>query len=157
MKVLISAYACEPGKGSEPGIGWNVVRQAARFHSVWVLTQEEGNKGIKDALANEVFASVQFVFLDLPAWALFWKKGRRGAQIHYYLWQLAAYFTARGLYRKVGFDLIHHVTFGRYWMPSFLGLLPVPFIWGPVGGWRVCTCRLLVVFQLTRKDFRART
>jgi glycosyltransferase involved in cell wall biosynthesis len=34
----------------------------------------------------------------------------------------------------VGFDLIHHVTFVNYWLPSFLSLLPVPFVWGPVGG-----------------------
>jgi glycosyltransferase involved in cell wall biosynthesis len=26
------------------------------------------------------------------------------------------------------------VTFGKYWSPSFLSLLPIPFIWGPVGG-----------------------
>lgn len=26
LKIFISAYACEPEKGSEPGIGWNVVR-----------------------------------------------------------------------------------------------------------------------------------
>jgi hypothetical protein len=23
LKVLISAYACEPGKGSEPEVGWD--------------------------------------------------------------------------------------------------------------------------------------
>ncbi|NUQ42892.1 MAG: hypothetical protein HUU32_16005 [Calditrichaceae bacterium] len=31
-KILISAYACEPDKGSEPGVGWNRVRQIARFY-----------------------------------------------------------------------------------------------------------------------------
>jgi glycosyltransferase involved in cell wall biosynthesis len=30
--------------------------------------------------------------------------------------------------------VIHHVTFVKYSTPSFLSLLPVPFIWGPVGG-----------------------
>lgn len=29
---------------------------------------------------------------------------------------------------------MHHVTYCRYWNPSFIALLPVPFIWGPVGG-----------------------
>src|SRR5205823_2050767 len=38
------------------------------------------------------------------------------------------------LHRQVRFDLVRHVTFVMYWMPSFLSLLPVPFIWGPVGG-----------------------
>ena len=29
---------------------------------------------------------------------------------------------------------MHHVTFVRYWAPSFLCFLGVPFVWGPVGG-----------------------
>jgi glycosyltransferase involved in cell wall biosynthesis len=134
MKVLLSAYSCEPGKGSEPGVGWNSVRQAARFHSVWVLTHDEGRQTINAALASGAWPNVQFVFLDLPSWALFWKEGRRGQRLHYYFWKLAAYFAARRLNRKVGFDLIHHVTLVQYSTPSFLALLPVPFIWGPVGG-----------------------
>jgi glycosyltransferase involved in cell wall biosynthesis len=32
------------------------------------------------------------------------------------------------------FDLVHHVTFVKYWAPSFMPLLPLPFVWGPVGG-----------------------
>jgi hypothetical protein len=39
LKVLISAYACEPDKGSEHGLGWNGVKQIARFHEVWVITR----------------------------------------------------------------------------------------------------------------------
>ncbi len=134
MKVLISAYGCEPGRGSEAGVGWNCVQQAARFYDVWVLTQDYARQGINAALASDALPRVKFVYLDLPAWALFWKETPWGVQIHYYLWQLAAYFVGRRLHRKVGFDLIHHVTLVKYWMPSFLALLPVPFIWGPVGG-----------------------
>jgi glycosyltransferase involved in cell wall biosynthesis len=134
MKVLISAYYCQPGRGSEPGVGWNCVRQAARFHDVWVLTQAEGWQGIQAALVGEPLPRVRFVCLDLPPRALFWKKWLWGWQVHYYLWQLAACFAGRRLHRQVGFDVIHHVTLVRYWMPSFLALLPVPFIWGPVGG-----------------------
>jgi glycosyltransferase involved in cell wall biosynthesis len=134
MKVLVSAYSCEPGKGSEPGVGWHSACQAARFHDVWVLTQDEGRHGIKAALAGGALPTARVVYLDLPRWALFWRKGHRGVQVHYYLWQLAAYFVGRRLHRKVGFELIHHVTLVRYWMPSYLALLPIPFIWGPVGG-----------------------
>jgi hypothetical protein len=146
MKILLSAYSCLPGRGSEPGVGWNVVQQAARFHSVWVLTHGEGRREIEAALATGALSNVQFVILDLPPWALFWKRGRRGQQLHYYLWQLAAYFVGRGLHRKVEFNLIHHVTFVKYCTPSFLALLPVPFIWGPVGGGRVDASSFLVVF-----------
>ncbi|HLE82176.1 MAG TPA: glycosyltransferase family 1 protein, partial [Dehalococcoidia bacterium] len=43
-KVLISAYACEPGKGSEPNVGWNVAREMARQHDVWVLTRANNRR-----------------------------------------------------------------------------------------------------------------
>jgi glycosyltransferase involved in cell wall biosynthesis len=134
MKVLLSAYACEPGKGSEPGIGWNWVRQIARFAEVWVITRSNNREAIEKALAEEPLPNVHWVYFDLPRWARFWKKGQRGVHFYYYLWQVGIYFLARRLHRQVGFDLIHHVTFGNYWLPSFLALLPVPFVWGPVGG-----------------------
>ena len=54
--------------------------------------------------------------------------------LYYYLWQIGAYFVVKKLHRNIGFDLAHHVTFVKYWAPSFLALLGVPFIWGPVGG-----------------------
>jgi glycosyltransferase involved in cell wall biosynthesis len=134
MKVLLSAYACEPGKGSEPGIGWNWVRQIARFAEVWVITRSNNREAIEKALAEEPLPNVHWVYFDLPRWARFWKKGQRGVHLYYYLWQLGIYFLVRRLHRQVGFDLIHHVTFVNYWLPSFLALLHVPFIWGPVGG-----------------------
>src|SRR5213079_2121181 len=38
------------------------------------------------------------------------------------------------LHLQVGFNLVHHVTFCMYWLPSFMALLRTPFICGPVGG-----------------------
>lgn len=134
-RVLISAYACEPGKGSEPGVGWNWVRQIARFaDGVWVITRANNREVIEEALKKEPLPNVHWVYFDLPRWARFWKRGQRGVHLYYYLWQIGIYFLARRLHQTVKFDLIHHVTFVNYWIPSFLALLPVPFIWGPVGG-----------------------
>lgn len=31
MKILINAYACSPGMGSEPGMAWNWVSNLAKF------------------------------------------------------------------------------------------------------------------------------
>ena len=134
MRILISAYACEPEKGSENGIGWNWVRQIARFHEVWVITRANNRAPIEQSLAKEPLPNVHWVYFDLPRWACFWKKGGRGVRPYYYLWQHGAYCVAKKLHHEVGFNLVHHVTFGNYWMFSFLALLPVPFIWGPVGG-----------------------
>ena len=134
MKVLLSAYACEPGRGSEPGVGWRWTKQIARFAEVWVITRANNREAIEKALKEAPLPNVHWVYFDLPRWARFWKKGQRGIHLYYYLWQIGIYPVARRLHREVRFDLAHHVTFVNYWMPSFLAWLPVPFIWGPVGG-----------------------
>jgi glycosyltransferase involved in cell wall biosynthesis len=78
--------------------------------------------------------NVRWVYFDLPPWLSFWKRGQRGVHLYYYLWQIGAYRLARNLHAKVRFDVIHHVTFAQYQIPSFMGNLGVPFIFGPVGG-----------------------
>jgi len=134
MRILVSAYACEPNHGSEPGVGWNWVDQIARFHDVWVLTRQSNKSGIELAVRRQPMPNVHWVYVDLPAWARFWKRGQRGVHLYYYLWQVAAYVRARRLDREVRFDVVHHVTFVNYWIPSLLVFLPRPFVWGPVGG-----------------------
>jgi hypothetical protein len=37
VKILISAFSCAPGRGSEPGLGWEVAAASARNNDVWVL------------------------------------------------------------------------------------------------------------------------
>ena len=38
MKILLSALACDPGKGSELEVGFRALLAAASRHEVWVLT-----------------------------------------------------------------------------------------------------------------------
>ncbi|MBD1936050.1 glycosyltransferase family 4 protein [Microcoleus sp. FACHB-68] len=134
MKVLLSAFACEPGLGSEEGVGWNMVLQAAKYHEVWVFTRTFCQPFIEAELDKNPVPNLHFIYFDPFGWSEDWK-GRQGLlQFHYYLWQIWAYFVARKLHREVGFDLVRHVTYVKHWSPSFLALLPVPFIWGPVGG-----------------------
>jgi glycosyltransferase involved in cell wall biosynthesis len=136
MKVLLSAYSCEPNKGSERGVGWNVAREVAKYHEVWVLTRpDESREAIEAELERNPVPNLHFVYFTLPFWQDSLRWGQSGAmQIHYYLWQIQAYFVAQKLHREIGFDVVHHVTFVKYSSPSFLSLLPVPFIWGAVGG-----------------------
>ena len=150
MRVLISAYACEPNKGSEPGVGWSLATAIARDHEVWVLTTATHRFGIEKELAQlgtaaehwgttaEHIARIHWVYLDPLGWVYDWNKGGKGIQwdvhLHHYLWQIAAYFKVKRLHRSVQFEIIHHGTYGRYSAPSFLAFLPIPFVWGPVGG-----------------------
>lgn len=134
LRVLISAYACEPGKGSEPGVGWNFSKEMAKHHDVWVLTRSNNRKVIDGELTENPVEGLHFFYHDLPRWACWWKKGGRGVQLYYYLWQLTAIPKVRKKHAEVGFDLSHHVTFVKYWAPSCLAWLKIPFVWGPVGG-----------------------
>lgn len=134
LNVLISAYACEPGTGSEPGVGWNWVTEMARFHDVWAITRAMNRPAIEQALAAQPELRVQWIYVDLPRWASWWEQGRRGEHPYYYLWQIAAYRAAKRVHQRVAFDVAHHLTFGTYWMPTLLTRLPIPFVWGPLGG-----------------------
>ncbi|MBF2048586.1 MAG: glycosyltransferase [Elainella sp. C42_A2020_010] len=138
LRVLLSAYACEPHRGSEPGVGWNTAREIARYHQVWVLTSNTHRVAIEAELAVRPVPNLHIVYLDPLGWAYDWsqegKRSQWNVHFHYYLWQIQAYFVARQLHEGIKFDLMHHVTYVKYSSPSFLALLPIPLIWGPVGG-----------------------
>lgn len=135
LRLLLSAYACEPGKGSEPGIGWNWALGLARAgHDVWVLTRDNNRAAIEAARAELEMKNLHFAYYDLPGWARWWKRGARGVRTYYLLWQWGAYRRARQLCGAMRFDLVHHLTFGVFRQPSFMGRLGLPFVFGPVGG-----------------------
>lgn len=153
LKVLVSAYACEPHKGSEPGVGWNWVRQISRLHEVWVITRANNRESIERVLEEVPIPNVHWCYFDLPRWLRFWKKGQRGVQLYYYLWQISTYFIAKRLHNKVRFDFVHHLTFVKYWVPSFLAFLPPPFLWGPLGGAESTPKALYETFSLRGKIY----
>lgn len=134
MKILMSAYACIPGRGSEPGVGWNMAVQMAQHHTVWVITRENNRAAIEAELARNPLPNLHFSYFDLPKWTLFFKRGQAGTHIYYYLWQIGAHKLAKQLNQQIQFDWGHHVTFVKYWAPSFLAFMPFPYIFGPVGG-----------------------
>lgn len=132
MNILVSAFACEPNKGSEPGVGWGWVSRISKEHDVWVLTLEAHREGVEAELRRNPNPRLHFEYVDLPP--LLSATVGRVARVRYYLWQLAAWRVAKRLHQRIGFDCGHHVSYGTYWMPSFLPFMPFPYIWGPVGG-----------------------
>lgn len=133
MKVFISAYACEPYKGSEPGIGWNFVNEMSKYNEIHVLTRANNRESIEASLTDYQNPNLVFHYYDLPKALRFWKKGRRGYQLYYYLWQIFIYFKFKKFINTSSFDIVHHLTFGANWMPSLLMMTKPKTIWGPVG------------------------
>jgi glycosyltransferase involved in cell wall biosynthesis len=134
LRVLLSAYACRPGSGSEPYVGWQWAQQAVRYHDSWVLTTEFQRTAIETELAHSPVANLHFIFTDVPRWARWLRPGGR---LHYLVWQLTALRSAKRAHRKHGFDVVHHVTYNSFELPGFLSLLGIPFVWGPLGGAQV--------------------
>ncbi len=136
-RVLISAYACGPGQGSEPGAGWAFARAAATHSDVWVVTRQRFEPSIHDALAAEpdLAANLHVIYLDLSRRVLAVKRRPRDVYWYYFLWQRRVREVAQQLHTRIGFDVAHHVTFASDWQPCGLRVLTdVPLVWGPVGG-----------------------
>jgi glycosyltransferase involved in cell wall biosynthesis len=135
MKILLSTYSCFPCKTSEPGNAWRAINEALREHEVWAVIADahQYRELTEPVLEKNPLPNFHPVFFKLPR-ALQWmsRHSATGA-IYYHLWQENLRGLVRELHQKIKFDLVHHVTYGRYWTPSGLRELNLPFIWGPVG------------------------
>lgn len=154
MKILLSAYACEPDKGSEPGVGWNWARTLVQLgHQVHLITRSNNRGSVESAMQREGLR-LTVSYYDLPAWARWWKRGERGIHLYYLLWQFGIFQLARRLLREQPFDISHHISFGVFRDPSFLAFLGRPFVFGPVGGAEEAPKLLLQSFppHLRRKE-----
>jgi glycosyltransferase involved in cell wall biosynthesis len=134
MKILLSAYACEPNKGSEPAVGWNWTRSLIDLgHEVHLITRSNNRPSIEAFLAVEKLP-LQVSYYDLPQWTRVWKFWPGGIYLYYLLWQIGACGVAKKLHAASPFDRVQHSTFASFRQPSFMGALGIPFIFGPVGG-----------------------
>ena len=134
MRILTSAYACEPGGASEAGYGWNWPTElAALGHRVTVITPERWRPAIEEWLASHEAPGVSFEFVGLQAWPLRLGWGV-GSALQYVLWQWRAAGLARRLDTADPFDVVHHVSYGTLLGGSFLWRLGRPFVFGPTGG-----------------------
>lgn len=133
MRVLLLAYACEPGQGSESGVGWNWAHMAAATgYDVTVFTRSANRPAI-EASDQVALHNVRFEYYELPN-ALLRTKRRLGLTRAYYLaWCVGARRVLKQS-RYKDFDLYHHVTWATAMMPSALPPNARPQILGPLGG-----------------------
>jgi glycosyltransferase involved in cell wall biosynthesis len=135
LKIFISAYACEPGLGSEIGVGWHWVLEMSKYFELWVLTRESNRHTIEPWIAEHPeYAGIHFLYFDLPKWARWWKKGLRGVRTYYNIWQVCTNRIVRRTMQENGIRVFHHLTYGNVlWKVSSYGQRQF-FVWGPVGG-----------------------
>ena len=137
LKVLISAYACSPYKGSEPGVGWGFVSELAKHHDLWVIVEEEKfREDIERWLKENPDRkdSIHFYFFRKKRNRILRKIWPPSYYWYYRRWHKDARDLAEKLHSKVGFDLAHQLTMVGFREPGYLWQLDIPFVWGPVGG-----------------------
>ncbi len=135
-KVLLSAFACDPTKGSEPGYGWNwaigLVREGYEVHCI---TRYVSKNNIE---SKPHPPNLHFHYVNLPlGLEKLYGASQATMYIYYILWQRWAYKRASVLHKSQKFDVVHHITWGSLQLGSFLYKLGVPFIFGPVGGGQI--------------------
>lgn len=145
--VFLSAYACHPSEGSEPGVGWHILLGALGIaERVTILTRVNNVPSILGALREDDRARCTVVGHDLPHLLQRIKKRvPGGTQAYYWLWQVTARRLVRSLHRQAPFSVAHHATFAVDWAPTAITSLPksVGKVWGPVGGSTLCPLPLL--------------
>lgn len=134
-KILLSAYACEPNKGSEPGIGWNwAITLNELGYNVTVVTRANNKVNIDKIVSeNKKLETIQFEYYDLPSF-LFKRKKMMGVHLYYELWQKGLLNYVKNNINPDNYDIVHHITFGVFRQPSRLHELNKPFVFGPLGG-----------------------
>ena len=145
LKILISAYACNPYKGSEEGVGWGWVNAIAKYHDLWVITadyhREDIERGFKKGKGS--YQNVKFHYVPPKPWHYTPTRGWRfieGSLLKpvmncaYIQWQRDAFRLGTELHNQVQFDLVHLITYVGFRFPGYLWKLDIPFVWGPIGG-----------------------
>lgn len=134
-RILVIAYACEPEKGSEQGVGWNWSLQMAKFADVTVITRENNKAAISKAMSKFKGPKPHFEFYDPPSWVLrLKKKGGLSLYPFYFFWQYGCRKLVKRLTKTRNFTHIQQLTFGNIWLPVAVGEFDGQFIWGPIGG-----------------------
>lgn len=145
LRVLVSAFACDPYRGSEDGVGWGWLRAAATRHDVHVITAAFQRPAIERWVREhpDDAAHVQFHYVA-PRWFHYrptrvWRVVESGLlkpimNLAYAQWLRDAARLARTLDAEQDFDLVHLVTYVGYRFPGRYDRLGKPFVWGPIGG-----------------------
>jgi len=157
MRILISAFAISPYRGSEAGVGWEFALRLARDHDVTViygdLNERQSRRQELEAWkeANEVSTSMRLVYVAPSRVSMLLESlhSRPGLRPLYYtayqLWQKEVLEVARALHGEERFDLVHQLTYTGIWEPGYLWKLGIPFFWGPITGGNVAPLRYLPI------------
>lgn len=139
MKILINAYACSPGMGSEPGMAWNWVSNLAKFCELYIITEGEFRDKIEEVVPTlEQGKNMHFYYnpVSEEIRKMCWNQGDWRFYKYYREWQWKTYLLAKDICKVEKMDVLHQLNMIGFREPGYLWKLSqengVPFVWGPV-------------------------
>jgi glycosyltransferase involved in cell wall biosynthesis len=133
-RLLVFAYAGEPGRGSEPGAGWGIIKTLAAMADCVVLTAPEHIPGIQQWQLEHPESATQFIEVPEARIGSYAKWHRLPWFLLYLDWLRRAYKLGLALHEERPFDAVYHATYSAFWLPTPAVRFGVPVLWGPVGG-----------------------
>lgn len=141
LKILINAYACSPGMGSEPGMAWNWVSNLAKFCELYIITEGEFREKIEEVVPTlEQGKNMHFYYNPVSdeIRKMCWNQGDWRFYKYYREWQWKTYLMAKEICSSEHIDVLHQLNMIGFREPGYLWKLSkesdVPFVWGPIGG-----------------------
>lgn len=162
ISILINAYACSPGMGSEPGMAWNWCVNLAKYCELHIITEGEFREKIERSLTPASSPKREGSDMPVNGYGLtetqirnlhfYWNPiggddDRRCAKIrqmcwnqgdwrfyrYYKQWQWKTYLMAKDICAKRHIDVLHQLNMIGFREPGYLWKInDIPLVWGPV-------------------------
>lgn len=145
MKVLVNCYACSPYKGSEPGMGWNFIRNLSQYQELHIITESKFKKDLDKYFQEhpEEKNNFTFYFIKRERHNILRKIYPPSYYWFYNRWQKKVLKLSKELDKTLHFDIVHQLNMIGYREPGYLYKLGKPFVWGPISGFNITPWSLL--------------
>lgn len=134
LNILYIAFSCQPNKGSEEKIGWNIPLESSKINKVFVVTREEQRAKIEEYVKEHKPENIKFYYVDInPFYKWLFKGPMLSLKLN--ILHKRAYPLVKEICKKERIDIIHQITpiefrsIGKYYkIPN------TRFVCGPLGG-----------------------
>lgn len=157
-KIFVSAFACDPTIGSEPGVGWHWVLELSKYYELWVLTVANDHGSIEEKVkeyfeTHKLKCNIHFIYYDLLKPFLLMKKNIMSMRIYYILWQYCSNKIVQLTMERNNIKIFHLLTYGNMLWPISKYGQDMFFIWGPTGGMDVIESEYSKHYSLRSRMF----
>lgn len=143
-KIIVIAYQLHYKKGSEYSVAWNYAKYMSRNNKLVMLYGTSGEyhqigetSEMEEYCRNHIIENVSFIPIRPSFHSKQYDYSLRGQYLfykEYRKWHEEVRDFILDLIKKERFDLIHFLGPIGYREPGYSYKYPIPYIWGPVGG-----------------------